>query len=517
MPLNRRRFLTASAAAVALARPQSARAQARTREIRVGMSQDVLTLDPTNHRNLFTERVLRNIYDGLLTRDAGMRVQPEIAESFRQIDPLTYEFRIRNGIKFHSGAELTAADVVYTFDRVSKDGGMAGQTSPRKSLLGPLKETVAIDANTVRMVLSEPWPILPAMIPFQNVVNRRHIERVGQEGFQTQPDGAGPFKLAEWRRGEAVILERFAEYYGGAPDIPPAGPARIDRAVFRVIPENASRIAALLTGEVDVITELPPSQLAQVAASTTARMAKVRGTRTFFIAMNLAKPPFNDVRVRRALNHAVDKALIINRVMNGSATPLRGVMSPDSWTFNADLPEYAYDLQLARRLLAEAGVAQGTEMVIDAIGAQREEAEAVASLMSRTGLRVRVQVWEGAVATPMWTNAERRRERDMYFFSWGNASLDPSDIMVPTLRTGARGNAAGYSNPEVDRLLDAAETETDQSKRREMYLRAQRIVTDDAPWVFLYLPEDIYGVSRRIDGWQPQPDGRINLHRARLV
>jgi peptide/nickel transport system substrate-binding protein len=149
--------------------------------------------------------------------------------------------------------------------------------------------------------------------------------------------------------------------------------------------------------------------------------------------------------------------------------------------------------------------------------ANREEAEAIASLLSRTGLRVRVQVWEGAVINPIWTNAERRRDRDMFFFSWGNASLDPSDIMLPTLKTGGRGNVAGYSNREVDTLLDAAETETDQDKRKQMYTRAQQIVTDEAPWIFLYLPEDIYGVSKRIAGWQPQPDSRINLHRVRVA
>jgi len=137
-------------------------------------------------------------------------------------------------------------------------------------------------------------------------------------------------------------------------------------------------------------------------------------------------------------------------------------------------------------------------------------------MLSRVGVRARVQVWEGAVLTPMWQNPERRAERDMYFTSWGNGTLDPSDIMVPTLRTRGRGNSAGYSNAEVDRLLDAAETEIDQRKRNEMYARAQSLVNADAPWIFLWLPQDIYGVSRRIENWQPQADSRINLHRARL-
>jgi peptide/nickel transport system substrate-binding protein len=513
MVTRRTMLLGAAAAATAW---HGARAQGRAREVRVGVSQDALTLDPANHRNRETQTIIRNIHDGLLTRDADMRIQPEIAEGWRQVDARTYEFRIRSGIRFHSGDVLTAEDIKFTFDRLSKDNAMGGQTSPRKGLLGPLADTVVVDERTVRMVLAEPWPILPAMLPFQEVVNRRHVERVGQEGMQTRPDGCGPFRLAEWRRGEAVIMERFADYYGGSTEIPVAGPAQIDRAIFRVMPENSARIAALLAGEVDIISELPASAMRQVEASQNARVMTVNGTRTFFVSLNLAKKPFDDVRVRRALNHALDKGAIISRILSNTATPLRGVMSPDAFAFNAELPEYAHDVARARALLAEAGVAQGTELVIDTVAALKEIAEAIAALLSRTGLRVRAQVWEGAVLNPMWQNAERRRERDMYLTSWGNGALDPSDIMVPTLRSGGRGNSAGFANAEVDRLLDAAETEADQEKRAAMYRRAQAIVTDEAPWIFLWLPQDIYGVARRVQNWRPQADSRINLHRVRV-
>jgi peptide/nickel transport system substrate-binding protein len=207
--------------------------------------------------------------------------------------------------------------------------------------------------------------------------------------MQSRPDGCGPFKLSEWRRGEAVIMERFADYYGGSTEIPGAGPAQIDRAIFRVIPENAARIAALLAGEVDIVSELPASAMRQVEASRNAQVMRVNGTRTFFVAMNNAKAPFTDVRVRRALNHALDKSAIISRILNNTATPLRGVMSPDAFGFNPDLPEYAHDVARARALLAEAGVPEGTEMVIDTVAALRELAQAIAALLSRTGLRVR--------------------------------------------------------------------------------------------------------------------------------
>ncbi len=497
--------------------PRRAVAQSPTREVRVGFTQDALTLDPANHRNRETQTIIRNIHDGLVTRAPDMRVVPEIAESFRVIDAATYEFRIREGIRFHSGDVLTAEDVKFSLDRLTQPNAMGGATSPRRDLLGPLRETQIVDARTVRLILERPWAPMLGLIPSQEIINSRHVPRVGQEGMQTRTDGCGPFRLVDWRRGEAVILERFADYYGGSPEIPPVGPAQIDRAIFRVLPENASRVAALLAGEADIINDLPPSAIRQVEASRNAQVMRVNGTRTFFVSLNTAKPPFNDVRVRRALNHALDKAAIISRVLAGTATSLRGVMSPDSFAFNPDLPEYAFDLQRARALLAEAGVAPGTEMVIDTTGATREIAEAIAALLSRTGLRVRAQIWEGAVVNPMWMNAERRRERDMYLSSWGNASLDPSDIMLPTLRSGGRGNSSGFSNPEVDALLDAAETEPDEAKRRDMYRRAQLIVSEAAPWIFLWLPQDLYGVSKRIAGWQPQPDSRINLHRVRIV
>ncbi|MCC7425352.1 MAG: ABC transporter substrate-binding protein [Alphaproteobacteria bacterium] len=508
----RKTVLAAAALAVAMVAP----AMAQTREVRVGFTQDALTLDPANARNRETETIIRNMADGLVTRDANMRVVPEIAESLRMIDPLTWEASIRRGIRFHSGDELDAHDVKLTLDRITKPNAMGGQTSPRQSLLSPLRDTEVVDSHRVRLHLRAPWPILPVMLPFQQMVNRRHVERAGAN-IATQLDGTGPFRLVEWRRGDRIVMERFAGYYGGSPDIPPVGPAQVDRVIFRVMPDNSARVAALLAGEVDIINELPASAMRRVEQNQGTQVARVNGTRTFFVAFNTAKPPFNDVRVRRALNHAVNRQLIIDRVLLGTAVPLNGAMSPDSPYFNASLPEYRYDPDLARRLLAEAGHPNGIDLVIDVIGAFREQAEAVAQMMQRAGVRARVQVWEGAVLAPMWLNAERRRERDMYFSSWGNATLDPSDLMVPTLRTGARGNSSGFSNAEVDRLLDAAETEVDDAKRREMYNRAQVIVNQEAPWIFLWLPQDLYGVSRRITGWRPQSDSRINLHDVRLA
>ena len=326
-------------------------------------------------------------------------------------------------------------------------------------------------------------------------------------------NGAGPFRLVEWRRGDSIIMERAPGYYGGSPDILPVGPARVDRVIFKVMPDNAARVSALLAGDVDIINALPVSAMKRVEDSGTARVATVNGTRTAFLAINNAKSPYADKRVRQALNHAVDRKLIIQRLLGGNATPLNGVLSPDAFGFDADLPEYGYDPAKAKALLQEAGAAP-LKLTIDCDGASKDIAEAIAAMMQRAGIEAKVQLWETAVIVPIWRDAAKRADHDLFLTSWGNASLDPSDIVMPTLRSGGRANSAAYANPEVDKLLDAAETEIDRDKRKGLYVKAQELIHEDAPWVFLWLPKDVYGVSKRLHGWQPSADGKINLHRA---
>ena len=505
--LSRRPFL-----AGLLALPAITRARAADSEIRVGFTQDALTLDPANPGNRDTETIVRNMYDGLLVRDPAMKVVPQIAVSWTQPDPLTYDFTLRDNVHFHDGTLLTPQDVKFTIDRVLS-GKIGGQTNPRRDLLGPMERVDITGPHAVRFVLSKPWPLLPAMLPFQEIVCRTFVEKVGDQGMVTQENGTGPFKLAAWHHGDSIVMDRFNGYYGGAPDIPPVGPARVARLVYRIMPDNSARVAALLAGDVDLINSLPVTSMQQVQANENTRVAAVNGTRTFFLAINNAKPPFTDVRVRHALNHAVNRKLIISKLLNGLAVPLNGVLSPDAFGFDPNLPAYAYDPAQARSMLAAAGVPH-LSLTIDTDGSGKEISEAIVSMFSRAGIDAKVRVWDTSVIVPIWRNAQQRKDHDLFYTSWGNASLDPSDIMMPAVHSGGRGNSAGYSNPQVDKLLDAAETETDRAKRAALYQQAQAIIHNDAPWVFLWLPQDIYGVSRRLKGFTPSPSGMIDLSRA---
>jgi len=329
IPLPRRPLL-----AGLLALPAITRASAADSEIRVGFTQDALTLDPANPGNRDIETIVRNMYDGLLVRDPVMKVVPQIAVSWTQPDPLNYDFVLRDNVRFHDGTLLTPQDVKFTIDRLLT-GKIGGQTNPRRDLLGPMARVDITGPHAVRFVLSKPWPLLPAMLPFQEIVCKAFAENVGDQGMVTQENGTGQFKLAAWHHGDSIAMERFNRYYGGSPDIPPVGRARVARLVYRIMPDNSARAAALLAGDVDVINNLPITSMQQVQANENTRVAAVNGTRTFFLAMNNAKQPFTDVRVRQALNHAVDRKLIIAKLLNGPGRPAERCAQPRRHRFRS--------------------------------------------------------------------------------------------------------------------------------------------------------------------------------------
>jgi len=503
--------LLAAAATIAIASGGTAGAA----DLRVAYSSDIVTLDPANHRSRVTESVLLNVYDAMVARTDDMKLVDEIAESMTQIDATTWEAKLRKGIRFHDGSELTAADVKFTYDRLTKTNAMDGKTSPRQSLVGPLEDTIVVDSHTVRFKLKSPWPIFRAYLPFNQVVSKSFVEKVKTDGMATQANGTGPFRLLEWRRGDSLILERFPGYYGGAPGLAPIGPARVDRVIFRIVPEPASRVAALLAGEVELIDELPHHAIKQLEANPRTQVLKTNGTRSFFIDLNNRKPPFDDVRVRQAANHAVNRQLIIDRLLSGLAVPLATLISPDSYGYNAALKPYAFDVARAKALLAEAGHPNGVDVTLDVTNAFKEQAEVVAQMLGQAGFRAKVQLWEATALADMWKEPEKH-DRQMNFRSWGDGALDPVGIFNPVLKTKDRGNFSGYSNAEVDRLLTAADTEIDVETRSKMYQDAQAIIHREAPLLYLWLPQDVYGASRRLKDWQPSPRGVIKLHDARV-
>ena len=466
----------------------------------IGIADQVVTLDPANYRSRITESVIRNIFDGLVTRTPDGKVVPMIAESWENPTPTEWIFTIREGVTFHDGSELTVEDVIFTFERTITEGAIDGNTSPRKGLIEPLVAVEKVDDRRVKFILSEPWPILITMLPHHQIVPKAYVEKVGDAEFAKNPIGAGPFKLKEAKLDERIVLERYDNYWGGKP--------KIKTRVFDIIPENNSRIAALQSGSVHRIQGVSPELIPQLEASGDIEVKTANGTRVYMVEMNTQKPPFNDVRVRQAMNYAVDMEKIVELILGGYGKALKGPILEESFGINKNLPGYEYNPEKAKQLLAEAGYPDGFSVVIDTKDTTNQVALAVASQLREIGIDAQIRVWEWGVLQPLIQKGERM----MYLTDWGNSTQDPYDFLNPKLRTNDRGNYSFYSNPRVDELLNAASIETDVQKREQMYREAQEIIFEEAPWIFGYSMMEIEAGVKKLKNWQPASDGMLNMH-----
>ena len=315
----------------------------------VGMRNDSIApldpgISPTDR-----EAVLRNIYDGLVGHTPDGKVAPQLATSWRKVGPAVYDFTLRPGVKFHNGDPVTADDVVFTFQRVLTPGAISGVSSTRKDLLGPILRVQKLDESRVRFVYSASFPealVLQSLVHFQ-IVPQKYVQQVGEAGFIAKPVGAGAFRFVRGALNSEIVLERFDGYW--------AGPAKLQRVIFRMMPEPSSRIAALLSGEVQVIQEVPPDLIDRLRGSPNSQVKTAEGTRSYEIEFNTRAEPFTDPRLRQALNYAINWDPILRDIYHGYAKRLSTAFLPSGFGYDPSLRPYPYDPARARELLKEAG------------------------------------------------------------------------------------------------------------------------------------------------------------------
>ncbi|MFZ5825317.1 MAG: ABC transporter substrate-binding protein, partial [Bacillota bacterium] len=321
----------------------------------VGLRTDRLqSLDPANHRDRETETVIRNMYDGLVTRTPDGKVVPELAESISQPNATTYVFRLKKGVKFHDGSEMTADDVVFTFNRILAKDGIDGKQSPRVGLLGPVKSVEKVGDFEVKFTLEQPFPVWLQLIVHTQIVSKAHVEKMGtSQKLSENPMGTGPFKFVRGKVDSEIVLERFDDYYGGAKDVAPVGAAKLKSATFRMIPEPATRVAALKAGEVHIIQDVPVDQIASLQNDPKLSIKTTKGTRLYMIELN--NKVLTDAKVRQALNHAIDWDTIVKEIYGGRAHRVPTAMLPTGFGYNESLKPFPYDPNKAKQLLKEAG------------------------------------------------------------------------------------------------------------------------------------------------------------------
>jgi len=505
--------LTVLALAVALALigagAAPAQDRARTKEVVIGLGAEPRTMLAVTIVDWTTNNMLEHIYDRLLDRDPKtFKPRPMLAESWRIVTDTTWEFKLRKGVKFHNGEPFTAHAVKATIDYALDPANKSHFTAA--AYWGLVKEVQVVDDFAVRFLTKQPWPNLIDSASLTNslIMPAKALRELGPAKLAEKPIGTGPFRFVEWKRDERLVLERNPDYW--------QGPADVSRVTFRFIPEFSARMAALLSGEIDIMKDVPPHAVEAVERSGRARLRSTVSSRINYLALvNLKPGPMQDVRVRRAMNHAVDVDELIKQVLKGRATRMCGPMAPANVDY-APVECYKHDQARALALLKEVGQDPAKlELTLDTPSGRypldKDVSLAIAAQFQRLGIKVNVVVNEWGTHLDKIKN---RNTGDMFFLGWGPA-LHGQGTMQPLFL--ADQTYASYgNNAMLSEKISRASTLLDPKARAEAYAELQRLVHDEAPWVFLWQQHDLYGVAGRVE-WSPRADEKVWMYDAKVV
>lgn len=481
----------------------------------VGTETDIEGFDPGHAGALATTRVNINVLEGLVKYDPGtVELIPHLATEVPTVenggvseDGLTYTFNLRPDVKFHDGADFNADAVVMSYRRLyDPEFEFYDDTNTSGFFLAGMTSVEAVDDMTVRFTLGAPNA---AFVELSNiyagkVMSPKAIQEVPIPQWAEGSYGTGPFRLESWEKGVSVVLQRNEEYWGTPPGL--------QTLVFRPIPEPTARVAALLSGEVDMIVVVPPDSIPSIKDNPNLTYEQGPSLHYWFIQLNTTEPPFDDVRVRQAVNYAVNKEGLANDILSGSAVPATQPMPAANWSYNDDIAGYPYDPEKAKALLAEAGYENGfqTNMIIPQSGSGMmipvQMNEYIQGNLRDVGIEVAIQSFEWVSYLGIWAqglNAD---------VTMGNQSIMASDPYVANfLLSGAFTPADGgwnigyYANPEVDEMLAAALTVPDREARKEIYAEVWATITEDAPWIFVVNDLQPMAFKNSVQGYVTNP------------
>jgi len=464
----------------------------------VAISADVDGLDPHKTVAAATFEVSRNIYDTLVETDPQSRILPDLAESWEtSADGLVWTFHLRRNVFFHNNRPMTAADVKFSFQRI-----LAEETAhPRAKDYAVISEIETPDDYTVVFTLKEPRAAFLSNLAYGWAAI---VPQEAADDLRSHPVGTGPFKFVEWVPDSHIKLVRFDRYF--LPGIP-----YLDEVKFQVMPDDAAKLVSLKAGEVDVIDRVPPQEVKALESEPDIQVIKQPVNGIWIMAINNARPPFNDKRVRQALNYAVDKQAVIDGSQWGLATPIGSHMPPVS-EYYVDLTDrYPYDPAKARELLTEAGYPDGFETTI-ALPQPYEfhikNGEIIAGQLAKVGIKAKLETVEWGT----WLK-EIYFGRNYELTTIGHTGrLDP-DPFLNRYVSDAKEDYMNYSNPHYDALIREGAVSTDPARRKEIYAEAQRILAEDAVAVYLYSALALVGVRSNVHGWQVYPIDIYDLRR----
>ncbi len=493
----RRRCLQLAAAVCGLLIATSAggAGPAASGTLRIAYPQRIVSADA--HGSAAAERIsiilARHLYDTLVTWDPqAKKFQPALAERWRSIDPTTWEFQLRRGVRFHDGQEFTSAAVVTSIERAV---ALRGPLTP---LFAPLASIEAPDANRVVIKTRTPMGTLLSNLTMVGIVP---AGTPATPAFGDRPVGTGPFKFVEFVRDARLVLEANTSYW--RPGIP-----KLQRLIFVDIPELSARVTALETGEIDMTAQLTPEEIRRLRGNSAIKIEIGPTFYTRFLWINPTQKPWDDPRVRQAAQHALNIDAITSSLVAGIAKPAKGPIAVNVLCA-VEYPAYGFNTPLARRMLAEAGYPRGFETELkwnDALPKEREVADAIVGQLALIGIRVKNTLQPRAI----WLDDLLKLNWDLNLLGSGAVTGD-ADYTLGRLYH-SRARRTGYANSEIDTLLDQAAATVGERRRCEMYKRVQDILWKDGPAIFLFEALESYAYRTRVQGFKLPPSEIFTLH-----
>ncbi|MCD6664705.1 ABC transporter substrate-binding protein [Hydrogenophaga bisanensis] len=507
--MNFKQTLSAALVATALATLGTASAQT----VRIGNQGDALSMDPHSLNESLQLSVTGNVYEPLVTRDKDLNLIPALATGWKQTSPTVWRFELRKGVQFHDGTPFTADDVLFSIARASGDG------SDMRTYTNDIKEVRKIDSHTVEIETKAPFPILPAQLSFLYIMSKKWSEenqatrpvdrRKGVENAASfRANGTGPFRLRERQPNVKTSFVRNGNYWGKIE-------GNVVNVEYTPIGNDATRVAALLSGQVDVIEPVPVQDVARINAGGKAKVMQGPELRWIFLGMDQkrdellysnvkGKNPFKDKRVRQAFYQAIDINGIQKNVMRGAATPAALLIGPGVSGYDASIDKrLPYDVEAAKKLLADAGYPNGFEVGMncpnDRYVNDSNVCQAVASNLARIGVKVNLQAETKGTYFPKIL----RRDTSFYLLGWSPSTYDAHNVLNAIIRCvddkgAGQFNLGSYCNPKVDELTLKIASETDQAKRNAMIKEAYTIHSEDIGHLPLHQQALAWGVGNNV-------------------
>ncbi|MDI6863537.1 MAG: ABC transporter substrate-binding protein [Pseudothermotoga sp.] len=460
----------------------------------IAMETEPVGLDPHLVTAFASHRVLENVYDGLLRYGENLQLVPNIAEEFQVVDPYTIVFKIREDVKFHDGTPLTVEDVLFSFERILNPD----TKSPAAAFYQDVESIKAISDNKIEFKLKK--PMASALLPNfagvnSSIVSKKFVE--SGKNLQLETNGTGPFYLAEYVQGNYIVLKKNPHYF--VKDQP-----YLDEIKIVFMPEEVSRVSALRNGDVDIAKINEPLNVRQFPEGRF-KIYRSPVLSYYLIGINTTRKPFDDPRVRNALNYAINREAIIKTVAFGEGV-VTGPLSPmvQPWALlPKDFDEYTYNPAKAKQLLAQAGYPNGFEFEI--VTSQRYNFDKVAQViqaqLAEVGVRAKINLVEWGIFIKRW------RESDFdAFISMNSGSIEPDIQFYRTFHSKGSTNVFRYSNPRVDELLELGRSTVDTTKRKEIYDELQRLLVKESPIIFLYSANQIFVSNASVEGFKLLPN-----------